>query len=227
METTAVSSTTASTASTTTSVVESNDDDITTDFDTFLLMLTTQLENQDPTDPVDSQDFAVDLATFSQVEQQAETNDLLQAILDNDALGGLSDYASWVGQDALSEAPAAYSGEPVDVVVSVPSSTDQATLVVRNDAGAVVSQIAIPAQSGTVSWDGTDSTGASVPHGNYSFSVDALNNGAVVEPATAATYGRVSEVRLDGGTTMVVFDNDATIDANNVTGIRSPEQSVP
>ena len=50
---------------------------ISSDFETFLLMLTTQLENQDPLNPIESQDFAVQLATFSGVEQQVLTNDLL------------------------------------------------------------------------------------------------------------------------------------------------------
>lgn len=51
---------------------------IASDFETFLRMLTTQLENQDPLEPVASQDLAVQLATFSGVEQQTQTNSLLE-----------------------------------------------------------------------------------------------------------------------------------------------------
>lgn len=50
---------------------------LTSDFDTFLRMLTVQMQNQDPLDPVDSADYAVQLATFSGVEQQVRTNELL------------------------------------------------------------------------------------------------------------------------------------------------------
>jgi len=50
---------------------------ISSDFETFLIMLTTQMENQDPLNPIESSDYAVQLATFSSVEQQVLTNDLL------------------------------------------------------------------------------------------------------------------------------------------------------
>ena len=50
------------------------------DFNTFLVMLTTQLQNQDPLNPIESSDYAVQLATFSGVEQQVRTNQLLQEI---------------------------------------------------------------------------------------------------------------------------------------------------
>ena len=53
---------------------------ISSDFETFLKMLTAQMENQDPLNPMDSADYAVQLATFSSVEQQVLTNDLLQAM---------------------------------------------------------------------------------------------------------------------------------------------------
>lgn len=50
---------------------------LSSDFETFLKMLTTQMENQDPLNPVDSAEFAMQLATFSGVEQQIRTNDIL------------------------------------------------------------------------------------------------------------------------------------------------------
>ncbi|MFV2001871.1 MAG: flagellar hook capping FlgD N-terminal domain-containing protein, partial [Paracoccaceae bacterium] len=53
---------------------------VNSDFETFLKLLTTQLKNQDPLKPVDSSDFAVQLATFSSVEQQVKTNDLLTSL---------------------------------------------------------------------------------------------------------------------------------------------------
>ena len=59
------------------------------DFTTFLEMLTVQLKNQDPMNPMESSDFAVQLATFSSVEQQVQTNDLLKEILQEVILGCL------------------------------------------------------------------------------------------------------------------------------------------
>ena len=58
-----------------TSIAPSSNSALSSDFETFLKMLTVQMENQDPLNPVDSADFAVQLATFSSVEQQVLTND--------------------------------------------------------------------------------------------------------------------------------------------------------
>ena len=68
-----------------------------TNFDTFLKMLTTQLQNQDPLNPMEGSDFAVQLATFSGVEQQAQTNKLLQQMLTQSG-GSLGQLAEWIGK---------------------------------------------------------------------------------------------------------------------------------
>ena len=62
---------------------------ITSDFDTFLQMLTAQMKNQDPLNPIESADFATQLATFSSVEQAVLTNDLLRGLMSQT---GLADY---------------------------------------------------------------------------------------------------------------------------------------
>ena len=54
--------------------------EVSSDFETFLKMLTVQMQNQDPLNPVDSSDYAIQLATFSGVEQQVKTNDLLASL---------------------------------------------------------------------------------------------------------------------------------------------------
>ncbi|MEM9127629.1 MAG: flagellar hook capping FlgD N-terminal domain-containing protein, partial [Pseudomonadota bacterium] len=59
---------------------------LTSDFETFLLMLTAQARNQDPLEPLDSSQYASQLAQFSMVEQQVQTNDLLSSL--SNALGG-------------------------------------------------------------------------------------------------------------------------------------------
>jgi flagellar basal-body rod modification protein FlgD len=73
---------------------------ISSDFETFLLMLTTQMQNQDPLNPIESADFAVQLATFSGVEQQVKTNDLLQSLAQQMGIMGMSQLAGWVGMEA-------------------------------------------------------------------------------------------------------------------------------
>ena len=72
---------------------------LTSDFETFLRMLTVQMQNQDPLNPVDSSDYATQLATFSGVEQQVLTNDLLKSIAGTFGQGGTAQYAQWVGKE--------------------------------------------------------------------------------------------------------------------------------
>ena len=99
---------------------------ISSDFETFLKMLTAQMENQDPLNPLDSQDFATQLATFSGVEQQVKTNDLLKALSTNLGVSGLSDMAGWIGREARIAAPAPFDGSPIEVLPDPPISADSA-----------------------------------------------------------------------------------------------------
>src|SRR5580692_10651622 len=86
--TTAVNATTPTTTSTTSSTnsngtTSSGDamNQLSGNFDTFLTLLTTQLKNQDPTSPMDSNEFTQQLVEFSQVEQQIDTNTNLQTLI--------------------------------------------------------------------------------------------------------------------------------------------------
>ncbi len=85
---------------------------IASDFETFLKMMTTQLKNQDPLNPIDSADYSVQLATFSGVEQQAKTNQLLEAMRGELGMMGMSQMASWVGREARVAAPVLVTGGP-------------------------------------------------------------------------------------------------------------------
>ena len=70
---------------------------LSSDFETFLKMLTVQMENQDPLNPVESTEFATQLATFSGVEQQVQTNDLLKSLGAQLGAMNVSQLSGWVG----------------------------------------------------------------------------------------------------------------------------------
>jgi len=77
---------------------------LSSDFETFLRMLTTQMRNQDPLNPVESADFAVQLATFSSVEQQVQTNALLSGLGTQMATLGMGQFPGWIGLEAEARA---------------------------------------------------------------------------------------------------------------------------
>ena len=220
MDITAVSATNQSTP-TPTRGTESSSSALSSDFNTFLLMLTTQLQNQDPLNPANSQDFAVDLATFSTVEQQIRTNELLTDLSSNQALGGLSGFADWIGQDARSTAPAQFDGTPIDLALTLPAEADEVTLIVRDATGRAISEFAVPPGSATATWDGADAFGVPAPPGLYSFAVDAAEAGNALPGGRVETYSRVAEVRLEAGVPVIVFEGGSTVGAAEVTALRA------
>ena len=106
-------------------------------------MLTVQMKNQDPLNPVNSSDYAVQLATFSSVEQQVLTNDLLRALGDQMGGGNLGQLASWVGMQALARAPVAFDGSPIHLRPEYAADADTAALVVRNSSGTIITRAAV------------------------------------------------------------------------------------
>ena len=110
---------------------------ITSDFNTFLRMLTVQMQNQDPLNPIDSADYAVQLATFSGVEQQVRTNQLLADMQGKFSQLGMAEMASWIGKEARSPAPVRYQGTPVTLSPNPAVGANRTVLVVKD--GRVVS----------------------------------------------------------------------------------------
>ncbi|MGX9355981.1 flagellar hook capping FlgD N-terminal domain-containing protein [Roseobacteraceae bacterium S113] len=194
---------------------------LTSDYEMFLQMLTTQMTNQDPLNPVDSSDYAVQLATFSSVEQQVLTNELLLDLTSSMSASGLSDLGSWVGKDVRSTAPAAYSGDPITVATEVPITADQAELVVRDANGALINTIGLNTAQDSIVWNGTNAAGAAVSSGLYSFELRTYSQGQVLGETKAPSYSRIEEARLSEGQAVLVLAGGASISPSDVTGVRN------
>lgn len=195
---------------------------LTSDFETFLRMLTVQMQNQDPLNPIESSDFAVQLATFSGVEQQVLTNDLLTGLAGRmSSAPGLSDHAAWVGMDARSAAPVDFDGAPIDLMLLPHPSADAGQIVVRDDTGAVVQEQPIPSGTDSLSWDGTAPGAPPLPPGTYNISVRWLQAGVPLVESPAESYQTVTEVRLaPGGAVQIVLQGGAAVAADAITAIR-------
>jgi len=196
---------------------------LSSDFETFLRMLTTHLQSQDPLNPVESDDFAVQLATFSSVEQQVKTNELLTGLGAQLDTLGMAQFPSWIGLEAEVRAAVQFSGEPVEVEVSVDPDADAAELVVTNAQGTVVTRSALPAESGTVLWDGADRQGQALPEGRYTLTVLSLLADDTIASHDVHMRGRVSETRLDGGDVRIVLQTGQSAIPDEVIGLRPPQ----
>lgn len=192
------------------------------DFETFLKMLTTQMQNQDPLNPIESQNFATQLATFSGVEQQVRTNDLLQGLGLQMGVMGMSQMAGWVGMEARAAAPAFFDGSPVVVSPNPAIQADGAVLVVRNEGGDEVQRLDIPVSAEPLDWAGVDDGGSPFPTGLYSFEVESYSNGALMTTTPAEIYSTITEARGENGETVLILEGGARVTSEEVTALRQP-----
>lgn len=189
------------------------------DYLTFLNMLTVQMQNQDPFNPMDASDFAVQLATFSSVEQQTYTNQLLGAMLSRT---GLADLGSWVGMEARIHGGAWFDGEPIDLAPDPALGATSVTLIVRDADGSIVDSRSLDPAAQSYSWDGLDSDGEALAPGTYTFELESAANGSVIDTQPVAAYLPIVEARYEDGATLVVFPGGLFVDSSNVTGLRRP-----
>ncbi len=191
------------------------------DFTTFLTLLTAQMRHQDPLDPADSTEFTAQLATFSGVEQQVRTNDLLQEMQVGLARLGLGEMGGWIGMEARTTGPVAFDGAPVTVHAAQHPLADRAELVVRDDQGAAVQRVPVPRSDAPVHWTGLDATGQTrIPDGLYHLSVESWSGEQLLDSTAAAHYARVDETTLREGAVWLTLDGGQSVPADAVYGLR-------
>lgn len=195
---------------------------ISSDFETFLKMLTVQMQNQDPLKPIEASDYAVQLATFSNVEQSVRTNQLLEAMQGQFGLLSLSQMASWIGKEALVTAPVHVDGTSVTLAPDFAPQTTRAVLVVRDQSDNVVSREDLPVGEETAIWTGTDIAGNPLPPGHYQLSVENYRDDAKLSDRPIAHYARIAEVRADISGPGLVLEGGVKVAAEAVSALRTP-----
>lgn len=193
---------------------------ISSDFQTFLKMMTTQLQNQDPMNPMDSADYAVQLATFSGVEQQARTNQLLETMRGEFGLMGMAQLAGWVGREARSTAPVWVDGAPVALSPEPAQGADRAVLVVTDSQGRLVTRQNIPVDDGELTWDPVDMQGYPLSAGTYRFTLESYAGEEQLATSDVASYARITEVRGGATGTSLILAGGVEVPASAVTALR-------
>ncbi len=206
----------------TTAAASSNSAAISSDFETFLKMLTVQMENQDPLNPVDSSDYAVQLATFSGVEQQVQTNQLLQNLATQLGTSGMAQMAHLVGKEARANTAGYFDGNAITVAPNPVSIADTAEIIVRNSDAVEVDRFSIPISADPVEWEGIDANGDTLPHGLYSFEVVSMSGDEILAQDPVDVYSTVTEVRAEGNETILILEGGAAIAAAQVSALRDP-----
>jgi flagellar basal-body rod modification protein FlgD len=154
-------------------------DTIAGNFQTFLTLLTTQLKNQNPMDPLDTNQFTAQLVQFAQVEQQLKANTQLTSLVSLQQTAQNTAALNFVGQkvDVDGTTTALADGEAT-WQLSVPKPST-ATITIKSSTGVQVYSATRPLNTGTQPfvWDGKDSSGLQWPDGNYTIGVTAQDAG--------------------------------------------------
>ena len=195
---------------------------ISSDFQTFLEMLTAQMTNQDPLNPIDSSDYAVQLATFSSVEQQVMTNDLLSALIAQMTNTGITQLAGWVGMEARTAAPVHFDGSPLTLFPLPATLADEAYLVVRDEDGTEVARSQIGLTGEQVTWAGVDDNGQPFTDGVYRFEVENHAAGSMLGTTPVETYANVIEAQNFDGTMVLVLEGGVQVLSSDVVALRNP-----
>lgn len=195
---------------------------LSSDFEVFLEMLTAQARYQDPLEPIDSSEYAAQLAQFSMVEQQVQSNDLLRVLSDQLGQGNLSQMASWLGKDAKTTAPVNYDGLPITVYTQVDLGADEAFLIVYDADGVEVQRQSISTDTTEFQWIGGSANGSVLPDGVYSFAVESWAVGKPIGTTRAETYDRITEARTIDGSTTFVLSSGAMVTSSEIMGLREP-----
>lgn len=202
--------------------ISSDNTVLSSDFETFLQMLTAQAKYQDPLEPIDSTEYASQLAQFSSVEQQVKSNDLLASLVSQMGSSNMAQFAGWIGMDARSVAPAYFDGSPIEITPNPASVADEVDLVVLDQDGKEVQRQPISVSSEPVSWVGLKDNGQAFENGLYSFQIESRAEGKVVLSEPGEVYSRITEARSVGGETKLILEGGALVSTDSITALRAP-----
>jgi flagellar basal-body rod modification protein FlgD len=195
---------------------------ISTDYNTFLRMLTVQMQNQDPLNPIESSDYAVQLATFSGVEQAVRTNELLTEMTSRFQQFGMAEMAGWIGKEARSNAPVHYDGSPVTLSPNPAQGATRAVIAVKDAQGNLVTREEIPVSAAPYRWLGAGADGMPLPPGTYTVSLESMQGENIIDTRPIEHYALVTEARGGVEGTKLVLEGGVEVLATQVTALRSP-----
>ena len=191
----------------------------------FLLLLVTQLQNQDPLDPMDSTEFTAQLAQFSSLEQMTAMNKTLTSI--RETQNGLSymQATSYIGKDvtALGNMIALSGGDGADIKFNIGSNASQVVVSIYDEYGDLVNKIEKgTTDKGAVSvyWDGLKSDGNPAPEGFYGYSVLAMDQDGKSVAVESTVTVQITGVDLRG-TTPYLISGDRAVPLDSVLEVHA------
>ena len=185
----------------------SQESSISSDFETFLKMLTAQIKNQDPLKPMDSSEFATQLATFSSLEQQVLTNDRLKQISTILGSQGLTQHADWIGKKGLVDGPFDLNGSDAVLKFMIPPSAQTPKLIIQNGLGEIVFEKFMSPGDNEFTLKAKDQTGIPLHNGPFTATIIEAADAKTASISKAGSYHEIVEVQQINGTSYIHFEN--------------------
>jgi flagellar basal-body rod modification protein FlgD len=180
---------------------------LSSDYNLFLKLLTTQLQNQDPTNPMDSSQYTQQLVQYSQVEQSITQNKTLNSILSSLNMSSLTSSSSMIGQPVQLDSDKAglSAAKPAEWQWTATNAITKLTATVLDSKGAKVDtfNIDVTGTSGQFSWDGTTTSGKKYTDGLYQLQLTGTSAAGAKISTTANAIGKVEDVQMLNGTPVV------------------------
>lgn len=168
-------------------------------FQTFLTLLTTQLQNQNPLSPLDTNQFTQQLVQFAGVEQQLKTNDQLTSLLSLQQATQSTQALAFVGKNAVVDgSTAVMTNSSANWALSVPKDST-VKVSITNSTGQTVfsnSYTAVAGDNQVFAWDGKGTDGAQWPAGKYTLTATGTDGNGQTVAISTGVQGTVNSVDL-------------------------------
>jgi flagellar basal-body rod modification protein FlgD len=209
------------TTATTSTATSTDSNSVAAQQDTFLKLLVTQMQNQDPLNPMDNSQMTSQIAQLNTVQGINQLNATVSNLQSQLQASQNLQATNFIGKTVLapgSNLSIASNGK-AQMGINLDSAADTVMIQVKNGAGNVVRTYgAGSGQAGLnqISWDGKNDSGQAVdPSQKYTFAVKASSNGSAV-PATALSYGAVNSISMSSTGVKLNTDSLGSVDVNSV-----------
>jgi len=192
-------------------------------YSTFLTLLTTQLQNQDPTSPMDTNAFTQQLVSMTGVQQQLLTNELLQQMVTNTTSASVASSVNLIGQNVTaSTSNSTLAGGQASWTYNLPAAASQATATISDSSGNAIWQgplSSLASGSNTFTWNGKTLGGNQLADGGtYSLSIAAADaTGAAITPSISIA-GAVKSLQTVNGVAEASI-NGTLVPISSISGV--------
>ena len=197
------------------------------DMDMFLTLLTTQLKNQDPLDPMDNAEMTNQLVQFANVEQQITQNQNLEQMITLLNAQSAASSVAYIGKDVqYTDSTTVYAGSPLTFGYAPAKTAESLTIKVVDADGKTVRELdgERSAQRHTFVWDGLDDDGSEVAAGQYTFVATAKDANDKLIDLDIDVTGRATGSALDD-TGSYILVGDLAVDVTKIVAVKEPPAS--